>query len=141
MVKTHNVRMIVENNSGFTMIFKNQWYDSGRPADTYIWPKSVENSGKIDMLSYEKDWSLAGCSGTVDYEINDTLVTFAFSNPSVVTNKLGVGTTGILVWDEMDNHNYQPFVVNIVVSDVTLKCDCQCTGDTTNLATVNISRV
>ena len=141
MVKTHNVRMIVENNSGFTMIFKNQWYDSGRLADTYIWPKTVENGGKIDILNYEKDWSLTGSSGAVGYEINDTIVTFAFSNPLVVTNKLGVGTTGILVWDEMDNHNYQPFVVNIVVSDVTLKCDCQCTGDTTNLATVNISRV
>ena len=139
MVKSHNVHMVVENNSGFAMNLKDTWYDSGRPADSYSWPKTVEDGEKLDMLSYERDWALAGCSGTVDYKINETCVTFGFSNPSAGSNKLGVGTTGRSVWDDMESHDYQLFSVTIVVSGVSLKCDCECTGGTTNLATVKIS--
>ena len=141
MVKIHNVRLIVENESGITMQFASDWFDSGRLADTFTWPKTVENAGKLDVLCYEKDWSLAGCSGTVDYKMNDTEVTFAFSNPDVGTNKLGVGTSGRAVWDNMTNHDYSPFEIDILIGDVPLRCQCQCTGGTTNLATVKIIRV
>ena len=141
MVKIHNVRMIIENQSGFSMQYSSDWFDSGRLADTYSWPETVADGGKLDILCYEKDWSLAGCSGTVAYKMDDTEVTFAFSNPAVGKNKLGVGTSGRAVWDNMTNHDYSPFEVDILLGDTTLKCECQCTGGTTNLATVKLIRV
>ena len=98
MVKQHNVHLMIENHSGVTMQSPSSWFDSGRLADGYQWPSSVPDGGKLDVLCYEKDWALAGCSGTVTYTMNHTQVTFGFSNPSAGTNKLGVGTSGREVW-------------------------------------------
>ena len=124
MVKIHNVRLIVD----------------GRPADSYNWPKTVENGEKLDILCYGRDWAVAGCSGYVVYKMNDTEITFAFSNPSVGTNKLGVGTSGRDVWDNMTSNNYAPFNHSIKVGKILLKFECKCTGEKLNLATVKIER-
>lgn len=138
MVKEHSVRLSVENRSGFAMIYKGDWYDSGRLADSYEWPQNVADGGNMDVLSYERDWALTGCSGYTSYDINGTIITFAFSNPLVGTNKLGVGVGGITVWEAMSNHDYNQFTVGIPVGSVTLLFVCKCTGSTTNHATVNI---
>lgn len=92
----------------------------------------------MDILSYEKDNSLGGCSGYTRYEMNGTIITFAFSNPSSGKNKLGVGVGGKIVWDEMSFHDYKEFNILIPVCSVTLKFVCKCTGSTTNHATVTI---
>ena len=138
MVKEHIVRLTVKNKSGFTMNFKRSWYDSGRLANSYSWPKTVEDGDQMDIMSYERDWALAGCSGYVDYEINGTVITFGFSNPSSGKNKLGIGTNGKAVWDNMEHHGYDPFVETLPISGVTLQFKCKCTGSTTNHATVDI---
>lgn len=138
MVKRHVVRLTVENQSGFTMKFKGDWYDSGRLADTYRWPQTIRHDRHMDILSYERDNALAGCSGYTSYDINGTVVTFGFSNPSSGKNKLGVGVGGKTVWDEMSFHDYKEFTVQIPVCSVTLRFICRCTGSTTNHATVSI---
>ena len=140
MVKQHNVHLMIENHSGVTMQSPSSWFDSGRLADGYQWPSSVPDGGKLDVLCYEKDWALAGCSGTVTYTMNHTQVTFGFSNPSAGTNKLGVGTSGREVWDEMGDHDYSPFDDSFSIGDVAVTCHCRCSGGTTNLATVKIMR-
>ena len=139
MVKQHNVRLNVENDSGITMQYSSDWFDSGRVADGYTWPSTVGSGEKLDVLCYEKDWALAGCSGTVTYKMNDTEVTFGFSNPSSGTNKLGVGTSGQAVWENMENHDYSEFDVVILVGVTPLRCHCKCSGGTTNVATVKIA--
>ena len=138
MVKQHNIHLIIENNSGVTMMSPKAWFDSGRIADGFQWPSSVPNGQKLDVLCYEKDWSWAGCSGTVTYVMNNTSVTFGFSNPSSGSNKLGAGTTGRKVWDDMGNHDYSPFDVSFSIGDVAVTCQCRCSGGKTNLATVKI---
>ena len=75
----------------------------------------------------------------VTYTIGGTDLTIAFSNPSAGTNKLGVGTTGKDVWDNMSNHDYGPFTVKITLHDKTkLAIECQCSGGETNSCTVKI---
>ena len=140
MVKIHNIRLKITNTSGFRMTYRGDWYDSGRLADSYSWPASIPNGGDCDILSYERDYSLAGCSGYVQYEIGNTVVTIGFSNPSVGSNKLGVGTGGMSVWDDMHGHSYESFVVQIMVDSGKKQLDfnCKCTGSSTNVATVNI---
>ena len=115
------------------------WYGTGRLADTDEWPRRIPSGDEITILSYESDFSLAGCSGYVEYEIYETAVTFAFSNPPLVWNKLGVGIGGMSVWEDMDNHDYQSFVVSIpVASGKKLQFDCKCTPGLNNDATVEI---
>ena len=144
MVKEHNIRLVIENYSEVDMHFKSDWFDSGRLADSYNWPTKVAHGGKLDVLCYERDWAWTGCSGSVDYQMNDTLVTFAFSNPLVGTNKLGVGDTGRKVWDNMTNHDYSPFTIDIIIDrgngSIPLTFECRCTEGTTNSATVKITR-
>lgn len=140
MVKQHSVHLMIENHSGVTMHHPSIWFDSGRLADGYEWPSSVPDGAKLDVLCYERDWALAGCSGTVSYTMNHTQVTFGFSNPSVGTNKLGVGTSGRKVWDDMENHDYSPFNVSFSIGDIAVTCRCRCSGGTTNVATVKIMR-
>ena len=140
MVKQNNVHLIIENNSGFTMMSPTAWFESGRIADSFKWPSSVSDGQKLDVLCYERDWSLGGCSGTVTYTMNGTKVTFAFSNPLIGTNKLGVGTGGREVWDYMDCHDYSLFNVQFCIGDINVTCDCICSGGIANLAIVKIMK-
>ena len=114
------------------------WYDSGRVADGYSWPKTIADKSHEDVLNYERDWSMAGCSGYVTYEIGGSEVTIAFSNPSAGRNKLGVGTTGKGVWDEMSDHSYNNFDVLLTMAGRKLVFRCKCTGSSMNTCTVNI---
>ena len=84
---------------------------------------------------------MAGCSGYVTYIMGQTMVTIAFSNPPIGYNKLGVGisTHGKDVWDEMGDHNHQPFNVILQVDGKNLTFYCQCTGGSTNICTVEIT--
>ena len=140
MVKNYNVLVKFTNNSGFDLIHIGDWYDSGRVADGFSWPAIVTDGDHCQVLNYERDWSLAGCSGYVQYKMgkSTTVVTIAFSNPNVFTNKLGVGITGPKVWDDMENHGNNEFVEQISVGDVVLYFRCQCTSGKMNTATVDI---
>ena len=139
MVKEHVIRLIISNKSGLDITYSDDWYDSGRLADSYSWPKSIPNGENSDVMSYEKDWALAGCSGSVNYVMNGTAITFAFSNPLVGYNKVGVGLKTSNVWDNMYNHNYDPFVVQLTIEGKRYNFNCKCTGGTTNTATVDIT--
>ena len=141
MVKRHNCRVHISNNSKSKMTYVKDWYDSGRLADSYFWKQIIEPGDTIDILNYEKDWSFAGCSGYVTYEMLGREITIAFSNPSSGSNKLGVGTSGKSVWDNMESHGYHEFPVNIDVSNGnTLMFTCQCTGGTTNSCDVKVTQ-
>jgi len=112
--------MQIYNNSGIDMPFLRYWYDSGRVATGYSWPQVIADKSQGDVLNYEKDYSMVGCSGYVTYEMEGTEVTISFSNPSVGHNKLGVGTsrgiaTSKTVWDEMSHHGYDVFDTVLLV--------------------------
>lgn len=140
MVKEHNVRINIDNQSGKEMAFANDWFDSGRLADENPqWPQKIGSGENATILCYERDWAVAGCSGHVTYTMGGTPVTIAFSNPLVGCNKLGVGADGQNVWELMDNHGYQPFVIYLVLADnTTLTFKCQCTGGEINSCEVKI---
>ena len=141
MVKSHNCLVTISNGQNSSdMTFVKDWYDSGRLADGYSWPTTIKPGDESKVLSYEKDWSWAGCSGYVTYSMFDTDITIAFSNPSAGSNKLGVGTDGKKVWDDMSDHSYNNFTINIDASsgEAKLQFDCKCTEGSTNNCTVNI---
>lgn len=137
-VKDHNILVKITNNSSIPMKYLREWYDSGRVADGFSWPAVIDRDHPAQVLNYERDWALAGCSGYVEYYMSSTPVTIAFSNPSVGTNKLGVGIGGKSVWDGMDDHNYNPFVVQLTIADKVVHFNCICTGGSTNSAGVTI---
>jgi len=112
----------------------------GRLAEGFSWRETIKQGEKKDVLSYELDWSFAGCSGYVTYRMFDTNITIAFSNPTVGGNKLGVGTGGKKVWDMMRSHGKDEFTVHVDASDrkTRLKFDCKCTAGTTNICTINV---
>ena len=140
MVKVHNVRVTIVNRSGLPMTYKSDWYNSGGLADTYEWPIYMEGNDKADILNYENN-SGGGCSGYMEYEIDGTVITFSFSNPSSGKNKLGVAIGGKEVWDKMTDHDYKPFVEKITVSKgAELYFNCECTGGNTNHCTIAIFR-
>ena len=138
MPKIHSCLVKIHNNSGMSMRFLRYWYDSGRVADGYKWPAIIADGTHEDTLNYEIDWSLVGCSGYVIYEMGGSEITIAFSNPSVGHNKLGVGTTGKNVWDEMSHHGYDNFNVLLTIASKKLLFHCNCTGSKMNICTVNI---
>lgn len=142
MVKEHNCLLKIYNSQNSSdMTYVEDWYDSGRLADGFSWPKTIKPGQASSILSYERDWALAGCSGYVTYRMFDTVITIAFSNPSVGNNKLGVGTSGKRVWDHLSDHGYERFTINIDTNNgkARLQFDCKCTGGTTNTCTVNIT--
>lgn len=142
MVKLHNCLVEITNKTQFPMTYVLDWYDSGRVADGFTWPPTINANDHQTVLSYERDGALAGCSGYVTYNMNDTEVTIAFSNPDIGSNKLGVGTGGKKVWDEMESHDYEDFTQTIVCDNgMILLCYCKCTGGTTNTCTINLTRI
>ncbi|XP_057308797.1 uncharacterized protein LOC130647085 [Hydractinia symbiolongicarpus] len=138
MVKQHNIKLNIQNNTSFTMTYHSDYFESGRLADSFSWPKVINTSGQDTVLCYERDWSFAGCSGFVQFNMNGSVVTIAFSNPLVGCNKLNVGAgyNGIAVWEEMSNHDYQEFKINLKVGEVPITATCKCSFDTTNNASV-----
>ena len=142
MVKGCNCLVrIVNGPESSEMTYVADWYSHGRLADGFSWRETIKPGEKRDFLSYELDRSVAGCSGYVTYRMFDTNITIAFSNPFAGYNKLGVGTGGKKVWDEMCSHDYDEFTVTVDASDkkTRLKFDCKCTGGSTNRCTVNIT--
>ena len=139
MAKSHVVLLTITNKSGSDLNFSGDWFDSGRVADGYSWPAVIANGDHQTIECYEKDSALAGCSGYCTYKMaGGTAVTIAFSNPSAGSNKLGVGTDGKSVWDNMDNHDYKPFVVAFTANGKAFFANCACTGGDVNTATVLI---
>lgn len=140
MVKTHNCQVKIENKTMFLMTFVREWYDSGRVADGFTWT-DVAPDGCLMVNNYERDSSLlTGCSGYVTYRMIDTEFSIAFSNPSVGTNKLGVGLDGGRTWENMSCHNYKPFDEYVELGGgVILVCHCECTSGDINNCLVEVS--
>ena len=44
MVKEHNVLVEIKNKSGIPMTLGGTWYDSGRTADGFSWPQTIDDS-------------------------------------------------------------------------------------------------
>ena len=140
MVKQHNVLVKISNESGIPMEYVGDWYDSGRVADGFSWRNIRPTNDHSVVLNYEKDNSWTGCSGYVQFMMSGVLVTIAFSNPVMGVNKLDVGTGGMGVYDNMDNHDNNPFVQQIPIGDGVVFFNLKCTGGSTNAATVDISK-
>lgn len=138
MSKTHVVKLLITNNSGYALSDPTPWFDSGRVADGWSIPTKINSGSKAIVEMYEKDWSMAGCSGYITYHLNSGYVTFAFSNPVVGVNKLGCGTGGLSVWQNMDNHDYSPFSENFAINGVPFKANEQCSGGNVNEASVTL---
>lgn len=124
------------------MTYVKEWYYSGRLADSFSWPLKIYPGEESIVLSYERNWSWAGCSGYVTYNIYDTDITIGFSNPAFFDNNtLGVGTGGKEVWENMDNHGYDEFTERIDSSNrmAILNFDFKCTDGAINRCTVNLT--
>lgn len=135
----HKVELHIRNGSGHLMIYRTHKFVHGH-LDGSSWPEIISNGDQADVRCSELSGSVLGCSGYVTYTMGGSEVTIAFSNPEVGTNKLGVGTDGEDVWENMTSHDYQPFEIKITLNDGTkLTCDCKCSGGGTNECKVVIS--
>ena len=142
MAKSRNCLVKIKNGSDCETTYVANWFRNGRLAEGFSWTETIRPGERRDVLSYELDWSWAGCSGYVTYKMFDTCITIAFSNPIVGVNKLGVGTGGRRVWQAMSNHEYKEFTVEVDASgdkEVKIKFDCICTGGRTNICNVDIT--
>ena len=140
MVKTNNVKVTINNRSGFDMIYRGIWFRNGRVADGFEWSNIKKNETAV-ILNYETDGSIFGCSGYVQYEISGTLIAIAFSNPFIGYNKLNVGesTEGSRnVWNNMESHDNCTFVKEIQIRDQNLRFTCNCSGGIVNDANIVI---
>ena len=143
MVKTHNVKLVISNESGYSMTYVANWFKCGRIADGFSWPETISNCGTATILCYEVNGAVVPkCSGYVTYKMGGTDVTIAFSNPQLGwKNKVGVGTGGKFVWDAMYSNCFEPFEILIPLADKTiLSFHLQCTGGETNMCDVKIVR-
>ena len=137
----HAVELTVVNKTGIKLYGPSAWLESGQLAPAWFWPQSIPaNGGRLYVELYEKDFRAGtGCSGYVNYTLNGGYITFAFSNPYYGTNKVGVGTGGKSVWNNMGNHGYKPFTKKFTVDGVKLKAVASATGGTHNKATIVLS--
>lgn len=143
MVKTHNVKLVINNQSGYDMKFVTDWFKSGRVADSFHWPEKISNGTVATILCYEVDYAaVPKCSGYVTYKMAATEVTIAFSNPQLGwKNKVGAGTRGSFHWDAMYSNCYEPHEEIITLADKSkLYFQLQCTGGETNTSDVKIVR-
>ncbi|MCF1458284.1 MAG: hypothetical protein LPH21_12230 [Shewanella sp.] len=141
MIKIQKVEMTITNNTGFELTGPVAWFDSGRLGDGMEWPSSIDAyGGQAKVELYEKDGAVfAGCSGYVNYFWGGKgIITFAFSNPFIGSNKVGVGVGGKSVWDNMDDHGYKEFTVKFKVNDLKLKAVCSCTGGDINNVKIDL---
>ena len=140
MGKRHSVVLKLNNQCDHDMIVKTSCFFSGRLSNGFGWPNRIARGDNQTVSCYERDGSLAGCSGFVTYTMGGTDVTIAFSNPTFGTNTLGVGIAGTLMWGELSNHEYAEFSETITLNDNTiLVFNCQCSGGATNFCIVTIT--
>lgn len=140
MPKSHVVKLTIRNQTQLTMTFAGDWFDSGRVADGWSWPKTIAPGGAQTIECYESDWSTAGCSGYAQYSMGERgEVTIAFSNPASGTNKFGVGVGGKSVWENIDDHGYNTFLQEFQLGDARFPATCRCTGGDVNDASVIIN--
>jgi len=137
----NTVVLTIQNNTGADLDFSNSWFDSGQIATGTSWPSKIPNTQSATITCYAKSGP-AGCSGYANFNVNNQTITIAFSNPSVGSNKVGVGLaqgvgTANEVWDDMSSHDYKPFQVMFS----TYNADCSCTGGNPNKASVAIGVV
>ena len=129
--------LTINNNSGFTMTYVREWYKYGSRAPGQEWPIRIENGQTVQVISIAP--SLGSVSGFVIYATGSEEVTYAFSAPSVGDNKLGVGTGGKEVWENMESHDYKPFRVILTLGSTKVYFDCLATGGGVNNAQVRSS--
>lgn len=140
MGKSHSVVLKLSNQTDHEMTLKNSRFFHGRLSNGFGWPKRIARGENQTVSCYERDGSLAGCSGFVTYTMGGTDVTIAFSNPAFATNTLSVGITGTIAWGELSNHEYAPFSETITLNDNTiLVFNCQCSSGGTNFCSVTIA--
>lgn len=137
MPKSHVIKITITNQTQLPMKFTQEWFDTGRVADGWSWPDTIQPGGKEIIECYERDNAPTGCSGYVEYDLGGNgNLTIAFSNPYAGKNKLGVGVGGKSVWDNMDAHDYKPFVESIVLGGKEFTATCDCSGGDVNQAHV-----
>lgn len=137
MSKTHIIDLNIRNNSSGTLVYSNAWFQTGRLADGASWPPTIANSATAQVQCYESDWSPVGCSGWVEYTLNDGPIFFSFSNPVAGKNGIDVGTA-TSIWDDMGGH-YFPVERPIQLSNGTwLNVTIDSTGGDTNNATWDV---
>jgi hypothetical protein len=136
MAKAHVVKLTIKNNTGYTMSNPSSTFESGRVADGWNIPTTISPGDTAVVEMYERDWALAGCSGYINYTLNNQIVTIAFSNPKIGSNKLGCGVGGQKIQDNMSSHDYNAFTEKFTLNSVMFTANLSCTEGDVNQANV-----
>ncbi|SEB45160.1 hypothetical protein SAMN04489761_0798 [Tenacibaculum sp. MAR_2009_124] len=141
----HNVTLTILNETDTIMKLEGTWFDSGEIKEDSELPAIIK-SGDTPTIKFgvKKPHIAAGVSGYVQYKMKDQVVTIAFSNPSVGTNKVGIGISdkdgsSNKIWDKMSNHNYKKFNEQFnIASNYTISAECLCTSGGNNTCYVDL---
>lgn len=136
----HDIQLTLTNNSGMDWIFEKFWFQIGRLAPGSSWPETILSGDQHTIKAVGiPEGILGSCSGFVEYAIGGQIATFAFSNPLKGDNKLGVGMGDPnYIWENMGNHDYQPYVLSIEIDGKPFNVMTQCSGGSINYAGVTI---
>ncbi|CAF1289565.1 unnamed protein product [Didymodactylos carnosus] len=148
MPKTNIVYLVIDNRTRFELGYIFNVLQSGQLADDSRWPREILPGSKEIIQLCEKDGTLnvSGCSGFVNYSLDDELLTIAFENPSIGKNKLTAnksraGQGGVDVWETMDDYGYQDHLVKFHSRENSFLITTNCTGSSQNQATVVIEQI
>lgn len=136
---SHVIELTINNNTDLDLTYQSDWFDSGSLSAGSSFPKTIAAGASATIKMQDKASTAKGCSGYVNYLADGGDVTFGYSNPSIGTNKLGVGNSGKGVWDDMGSHDYKPFTEKFSIGSRVCTANCICTGGETNQASVTLS--
>lgn len=131
----HHINLTINNSTTKVLYLDEVWFWKGNLDGSQVFPKTIVAGATTTV----KSKGSSHCSGYVSYITGNSRITIGFSNPSSGRNKLGIGLTGIKVWDDMTDHGYKLFTEILQLNDSSvITCQCKCTGTDTNVATVTL---
>lgn len=117
MSKSHIINLNIHNQTGGTLTFVHAYFQTGGLADNNQWADSIPPGGVSIVQCCEAYLSPVGCSGWVEYSLNNAPIYFCFSNPSVGKNGIAIGAD-TTAWDHMQAQ-YLPIGRGVQLSDGT----------------------
>lgn len=143
----HKAQLSITNNTKYTLTYQYGWFAAGGPqGPPYSFPATIAPNSGPSISNWESGYQGTTLSGYAIYMATpgNIPITFAFSNPAIGTNKLGVGIASgngqggnNSVYENMSSHDYNPFQEFFSV----FVANCSCTDGDLNYAKVSLDLV
>ncbi len=132
---SHVVMLTITNNTNYLMDNPTINFDSGKLDPSSSIPETIPAHTTANVIIFsDKDMSIAGVSGWLQYNTNGGTIGFGFSNPLIGTNKIGTAQDGPTAYNTMDDWDYQQHSQTFTVNGNQYVAIEQATGSGVNTA-------